>query len=95
METYFRSIMSSSLGQKKLPSEQRKIGSMFCLLHAAPKNWSPSWLSIPLAYRNIQTVFCQLCWLVITPSPVLSQACWTAEEGLVRALSHSSDMTSC
>lgn len=92
METHFRSIMSSSLGQKNYHQSR---GNSFCLLHAVPKNWPSWWLSIPLAYRNIQMAFCQLCWLVITPSPILSQACWTAEEGLVRALSHSSDMISC
>lgn len=83
--------MSSSSGPKKLPLEQRKIKGMVYLLHAAPTNWPPWWFSIPLAYGNIQMAFCQLCWLMIIPYPVMLQACRTAE-GLVRTLSHFSDM---
>lgn len=93
MQTYFRNIMSSFLGPKNLPSEQGKIKGMVCLLHAAPTNCPSQWFSIPLVYGNIQTVFCQLCWLMITPYPVMLQPFRTAK-GLVRTLSHSSDMMS-
>lgn len=79
MQAYFRNIMSSFLGPKNLLSEQGKIIGMVCLLHAAPTNWPSQRFSIPLAYGNIQMIFCQLCWLMITPYPVMLQAFRTAK----------------